>query len=598
MKKHYHILLLFLIITQQLAAQKLPVVIPESVNLNTVQLSNIDRVVNDAMDKKEIPGAVIAIVRENKVGYLKAFGNKQVYPTPIPMDIHTVFDLASCTKPLATAISTFILIDRGYLTLTDPVEDFIPKFKSFKNDSITKSIQIIDLLTHTSGLPAYAPVSELMNQKGDLKEVLKEYISTCNRLYEPKIQMTYSCLNYITLQYIIETISQQSLQEFTQDNIYRPLKLSFTTFNPSDNLKALCAPTELLKDGTLLLGNVHDPLARIMNQGISGNAGLFSTAEEVALLTSIFINKGKANKIQILSPASVEKMSHLPFGLSSFGRTPGWDMNSPYSSNKGDLFSDETYGHTGYTGTSILINQKDNLALILLTNAVHPYDKGKTIRLRKQIANIVAASVGTAGNEGYLNHYAERNTQFENEKKITSRDIVFLGDSHIENGGNWNKKLHSKRIINRGIIGDNTQGVLNRLTPIVQGKPKQIFLSVGVNDISQGLNNYTLLENIEKIIQKILEVSPHTKVTLQTLMPFNEKKSWYRLLKGKSETIQEFNTFLKELASKYQLDIVDAYDYFIINGTNQLRPELTNDGLHLTEEGYKIWSELLNRYIL
>lgn len=598
MRKHYYILILFLIITQQLAAQKLPVVIPEAVNLNTLQLSYIDKVINEAINKKDIPGAVIAIVKDNQVGYLKAFGNKQIYPTSIPMDIHTIFDLASCTKPLATAISAFLLIDRGYITLTDCVEYFIPDFQPFKNETTTKSIRIIDLLTHTSGLPAYAPISELASEEGDLKEVLKDYIKTCNRLYKPTTQMTYSCLNYITLQYIIEEATQQSLQEFTQNNIYKPLKLSFTTFNPEENIKPLCAPTELLKDGTLLMGEVHDPLARIMNQGISGNAGLFSTAEEVAILTSIFLNKGKANGVQILSPASVEKMSHLPYEQSYFGRTPGWNISSPYSSNKGDLFREGIYGHTGYTGTSILINPKDNLALIILTNSVHPYDKGKTIRLRKQIANIVAASIGTADNYGYIKHYTERNKQFGIEKKISSKNIVFLGDSHIENGGNWNKRLHRKKIINRGIIGDNTQGILNRLTPIAQGKPKQIFLSVGVNDISQGLNNYTLLENIEKIIQTILEISPRTRITLQTLMPFNEKKSWYRLLKGKSDTIQEFNILLKELATKYQLDIVDAYDYFTMEGTNQLRPELTNDGLHLTDEGYKIWSNLLEKYIL
>lgn len=598
MKKYAYLSVLLLVFTQQLLAQKLAVVIPESVDLNTVHLLNIDKVVNRAIANKELPGAVIAIVREGKIGYLKAFGNKQTYPTSEPMDIHTIFDMASCTKPLATAISTFILVEQGELRLSDPVELFLPNFEPYESDSISQSIRIIDLLTHTSGLPAYAPVSTLMQEKGDPKEILKDYISHCERNNPPRSTMNYSCLNYISLQYIIEQVSGMSLHEFTQKNIYQPLELTHTTFVPNQALKKECAPTEVQTDGTVLQGEVHDPLARIMNAGISGNAGLFSTAEEVAVLSSLFLNNGSVNGKTILSPASIQKMLHLPLGLEEFGRTPAWDLSSPYASQNGDLFGPQTVGHTGYTGTSISIDPETNTALIILTNSVHPYDKGRVIRLRALLANIVASSIGTVDIDNYLNHYAERIQEFESEKPISKKDIVFLGNSLTENGGDWAKRLGIKHVRNRGIIGDNTEGVWKRLESITKGTPKQILITIGINDISQGLNLYTLLENTERIIQKIQKDSPQTLISIQSLLPINEDKLWYRLMKGKSKIIEEYNVLLQNLASRYQLAFINSYPIFLEEGSNQLKAHLTGDGLHINDEGYQLWSQFLKPYLI
>lgn len=598
MKKYAYLSVLLLVFTQQLLAQKLAVVIPESVDLNTVHLLNIDKVVNRAIANKELPGAVIAIVREGKIGYLKAFGNKQTYPTSEPMDIHTIFDMASCTKPLATAISTFILVEQGELRLSDPVELFLPNFEPYESDSISQSIRIIDLLTHTSGLPAYAPVSTLMQEKGDPKEILKDYISHCERNNPPRSTMNYSCLNYISLQYIIEQVSGMSLHEFTQKNIYQPLELTHTTFVPNQALKKECAPTEVQTDGTVLQGEVHDPLARIMNAGISGNAGLFSTAEEVAVLSSLFLNNGSVNGKTILSPASIQKMLHLPLGLEEFGRTPAWDLSSPYASQNGDLFGPQTVGHTGYTGTSISIDPETNTALIILTNSVHPYDKGRVIRLRALLANIVASSIGTVDIDNYLNHYAERIQEFESEKPIGKKDIVFLGNSLTENGGDWAKRLGIKHVRNRGIIGDNTEGVWKRLESITKGTPKQILITIGINDISQGLNLYTLLENTERIIQKIQKDSPQTLISIQSLLPINEDKLWYRLMKGKSKIIEEYNVLLQNLASRYQLAFINSYPIFLEEGSNQLKAHLTGDGLHINDEGYQLWSQFLKPYLI
>lgn len=592
------ILTVLLMGSMQLVAQELPVVIPEAVNLNTVQLLHIDRVVNEAIEKEEIPGAVVAIVRDNQIGYLKAFGYKQTYPYKENMSINTIFDLASCTKPLATAISTFILVERGYLSLQDPISIYLPEFGSWKDEDEEVLITINDLLAHTSGLPAYAPVSKLKeNPLLPLPEVLKEYIAHCDLTYKPRSDMKYSCLNYITLQHIIETISGQTLSQFTKDNIYQPLKLKDTGFLPNDNLLARIAPTQVINDSILLQGVVHDPLARELNFGNSGNAGLFSSAKDVAVLVNLFLNEGRSIETRILSPASIQKMSSLPFSFESFGRGLGWDISSPFANNQGDLLNGDTFGHTGYTGTSIVIDPKSKLGLIILTNSVHPYDQGKVVRLRRIIANIVAASIDTANNQGYLEHYSKRMKEFNVNDKITSKSIVMLGDSQTENGGDWGKLLGKKNVINRGIIGDNTNGVINRLDEIIEGAPKQVVLTIGINDISQGLNNESLIENVNQIIERIQKESPKTTIHLQSVLPINEKKSWYRLMRGKKDIIIEYNTMLEELALSKGITFINSYPIFTTESDNQLREELTNDGLHLNQYGYKLWSNFLKEYI-
>lgn len=583
----------------QLVAQKLPVVIPESVNLNTVHLTNIDRVVNQAVELSEIPGAVVAIVKDNKIGYLKAFGHKQTFPTKSPMDIKTIFDLASCTKPLATAISIFILVDRGYISLQDPVSYYLPDFRDWKDGNRTTTIRIKDLLAHTSGLPAYAPVSTLKRDTSlSSPDVLKKYIESCNLIYEPGADMRYSCLNYITLQYIITQVTGQSIAQFALENIYNPLQLKDTGFKPDISLIDRIAPTEYINDSTLLKGVVHDPMARELNYGISGNAGLFSTAEDVAVLANLFLNEGASQGTRILSPASIKRMSNLPDDFNSFGRSLGWDVSSPYANNQGDLFNKTTFGHTGYTGTSIIIDKEQNLALIILTNSVHPYDQGKVVRLRKLIANIVSASIGTANNKGYLDHYKQRMDLFKQEKSINNKSIVMLGDSQTENGGNWANRLKNKHVINRGIIGDNTEGVLNRLAEITIGKPKKILLTIGINDLSQGLNTASLIENVELILTRIQQDSPNTKILLQSVLPINDKKCKYRLLKDKTPVIQNYNLKLKELAIQKGIVFIDSYNLFLEDGSNnQLNPTITSDGLHINEYGYKIWSNYLEPYI-
>ena len=367
-------------------AQHLERATPEQLGMDSRHLHYADEAILQSIRNNEVPGAVLAVVYKGKLAYLKAYGNKQVYPDTIPMDVNTVFDMASVSKSMSTAISAMILIERGQLRLLDKVDHYIPGFKG--------NIRILDLMTHTSGLPPYAPVDSLQKMYGSPNpDGLIEYIANCRRDFDPETNFQYSCLNFITLQRIIETISGKNLRDFAKENIFDVLGMTHTDYQPSGETLERVAPTEKQKDGSVLRGVVHDPLARIMNGGISGNAGVFSDAEDLAILAAALLNNGEYNGHRILSPQGVKAMRTVPSRLKSFGRTPGWDNSSDYASNQGDLLGPNTYGHTGYTGTSIVIDPDKDLAIILLTNRVHPNDSGEAIRLRALVANAVAASL-------------------------------------------------------------------------------------------------------------------------------------------------------------------------------------------------------------
>jgi CubicO group peptidase (beta-lactamase class C family) len=389
MNKTLFFLSVLICISLTTTAQILEKVIPEEVALNSFKLKSADSLIQSAISKQEIPGAVLAVVRHGKMAYLKAYGHKQVYPTKQPMDVNTVFDLASCTKPLATAISAMILYDRGLLRLEDNVNIYVPAFTY-----LNKEIRVVNLLTHTSGLPSYAPETLIRRRYGlHNPNGFMQYIDSCKRIFEPGNKMEYSCLNFITLQHVIENISGKSLRDFAKENIYDILGMYYTDFKPTGTMLEMCAPTSKLKNGTVLKGIVHDPLAREFNGGISGNAGLFSNANDIAILVAMLQNDGEWNGQRILNSTTVKLMRSVPDSLKNAGRTLGWDMSSTYSSCKGDSLSANTYCHTGYTGTSVVIDPDNDIAVILLTNRVHPIDKGSVVKLRKLVANAIAAAM-------------------------------------------------------------------------------------------------------------------------------------------------------------------------------------------------------------
>lgn len=578
----------------RLFAQPLPRVAPELLGMDSRRLEYADEAIRKAVENKDIPGAVLAVVHKGKLAYLKAYGNKQVYPQAVPMDVNTVFDMASVSKSVSTAVSAMILIERGQLRMLDPVKDFIPDFKGWENENGRQTdIRVADLLTHTSGLPPYAPVKELEERYGSPDpDGLIEYIATCKRDFKPRTGFQYSCLNYITLQRIIETVSGKSLKAFAKENIFDVLGMAHTDYQPAGETLARVAPTEKQNDGSVLTGVVHDPLARVMNGGVSGNAGIFSDANDLAILSAALLNDGAYNGKRILSPLTVKAMRTLPRGLEAFGRTPGWDIFSPYASNTGDLLGPNTYGHTGYTGTSLVVDPDNDMAVILLTNRAHPDDGGNVGRLRSLVANAVAASLNCPPERVYFQHYYDRVEQFKSEEPIDRKDIVFLGNSLTE-GGNWTELLRKKHIRNRGISGDVAMGVYDRLDQILPGQPKKIFFLTGANDVSHDLTVDSIVAAITHVVDRILRESPQTKLYLQSLLPINESFNRYKRLEGKTDMIPAINARLAEVAKERDIPFINLYPLFIKPETNTLREELTGDGLHLNDEGYRIWAKAL-----
>ncbi|MDD4655726.1 MAG: serine hydrolase [Bacteroidales bacterium] len=378
-------------------AQPLKKSMPSSEGMDAVKLSNVDEIINSAIEKEVVPGAVLAVVRDNKMVYLKSYGNKSVYPKVEKMDVNTIFDLASVSKSVGTAISIMQLVEQGKLRLTDNVSMYIPGFKGYVNPESgrTVDIKIIHLLTHSSGLPPYGPTQELVEKYGSPSpEGLMEYIATCKRDFMPTTKFQYSCLNFITLQNVLQNITGETLESYAQKNIFDVLGMAHSMYNPKPEFYGMIAPTEKQADGSVILGKVHDPLARLLNDGNSGNAGVFSNAQDLAILAAALMNGGEYNGKRILGELTVETMIRVPKGYEKIGRSLGWDNYSAYASNNGNLFDPErTFGHTGYTGTSMVIDPVSEVAVILLTNRVHPEDKNSVVRLRALVANAVAGSV-------------------------------------------------------------------------------------------------------------------------------------------------------------------------------------------------------------
>ena len=618
MKKIVSLLCMFLG-ALSVVAQPLQRVTPEQVGMDSRRLMYADEVIEAAIANKDIPGAVLAIVRDGKMAYLKAYGNKRVYPNAEPMTTGTVFDMASCSKTMSTAVCTMILVERGKIRLSDAVSVYLPGFQNWVSEDgkDKKTIRVSDLLTHTSGLPSYGPTAELEKQYGSPNaEGLMEYIKTCKRQFKPQTDYSYSCLNFITLQNIIEKVNGQSLREFARENLFDVLGMDYTDYLPTIRDKKgnwintvdanwaslvegdwhdVIAPTEKQTNGQVLCGQVHDPLARIMNGGISGNAGIFSRAEDIAILCAALQNGGEWNGRRILSPQTVKAMRTVPRGdVAQFGRTLGWDNSSGYASNQGDLFGWNTYGHTGYTGTSIIMDPDNNTSVILLINSVHPEDGHSVVRLRSLVANAVAGSICPAP-RSYFAHYYKRFLQFMDEPAITSKDIVMLGNSLTEGGGDWGKRLGKDNVINRGISGDEVMGVYDRLHQILPGKPAKIFLLIGVNDVSHDLSTDSIVYRIDQTLTRIQKESPETKVYLQSLLPINESFNRYKRLTNKTYQIPEINARLETLAKEKKITFINLYPLFTEKGTNVLKKELTYDGLHLNDEGYKVWVDAIKK---
>src|SRR3989440_1317269 len=395
---------LILTLSCQALSVQLPPAQPASVGMSAERLARMDAVIQASIDKKELPGAVVLVARRGRVVWRKAYGARAVEPQREAMTADTIFDLASLTKIVATATSIMILIERGQLRLADPVVKFVPEIKGEGRDAIT----IEQLLTHTSG---FAPDFDLRERWAGYAEAMKHLYREPLR-NQPGARFVYSDLNYITLGEVVHRVSGQMLDEFARRNIYGPLGMRDTGFRPGAQLTSRIAPTEKRRGQMNYLGDtganagsegeqwlrgqVHDPTSFRMG-GVAGHAGLFSTANDLAIYCQMILNGGISNGTRVLSPLSVATMTR-PRAVSEDGaaRGLGWDIATSFSSNKGDLFPLGSFGHTGFTGTSIWIDPATDSFLIFLSNRVHPDGKGDVGPLRGRIASIVASSITDA----------------------------------------------------------------------------------------------------------------------------------------------------------------------------------------------------------
>ncbi|UCE46376.1 MAG: beta-lactamase family protein [Phycisphaerales bacterium] len=346
--------------------------------------SEIGAAVEEEIEKGNFPGAVVLVGKEDNILYWEAFGREVNEPFQEPVEKNTIFDLASMTKPIATATSIMILRDRGAIELDDRVGKYLPAFACNGKEKT----QIRHLLTHTSGLPAYTNASALEEEFGNpCPDKVIEKICGLHAASEPGERFRYSCLGYIALARIVEVVSGKDIADFSRRNVYARLGMKKTAFNPPGSWQRHIAATEIV-EGQLLRGTVHDPLARLMD-GTSGNAGLFSNVYDLSIYCRMLLSKGVLKRRRILSPEAVAMLTTEQ----SHGRALGFDVNSSYSWVKGDHAPDGAFCHTGYTGTSIVCDPDSGLFVIILTNRAHPKDGGATKPVRKKVANIVFSSL-------------------------------------------------------------------------------------------------------------------------------------------------------------------------------------------------------------
>ncbi len=351
------------------------------------RLAAIDEVIQKAISEHQIPGTVVLVGHNGRVVYRKAFGYRSLEPRRERMTLDTIFDMASLTKPIATATSVMRLVESGQVRLNDPVAKYIPEFGKNGKEEIT----VRQLLTHYSGL----------REDLDLKQPWSGSDAAFRMAMDekpidpPGSRFRYSDINYEVLGFLVQRVSGMPLDQYAQVHIFAPLKMTHTRFQPPASWVPKIAPTEYDEHNVMLRGVVHDPTARRMG-GVAGHAGLFSTADDVAKLARAFLDRKT-----ILSPASFDKMTtpEQPPNATAV-RGFGWDLDTAYSSNRGELLPVGSYGHTGFTGTSLWIDPTTKTYIIILANAVHPrLGNGNAVPLRSKVATVVAAALKLSPSE-------------------------------------------------------------------------------------------------------------------------------------------------------------------------------------------------------
>jgi uncharacterized protein YbbC (DUF1343 family)/CubicO group peptidase (beta-lactamase class C family) len=337
------------------------------------------------IDACHIPGAVVLVGEHGRVVYRAAFGASRVQPDRAAMSAETIFDLASLTKVVATTTAVMQLVDAKRLALDAPVARYWPGFAQHGKAAIT----VRELLTHSSGL---RPDFDGRDRwAGPLAARLK--VEAEHPIYPPGARFLYSDINFIALGELVERVTGQSLDRYAARHIFAPLGMKDTGFRPAASLRLRIAPTDI-ENGELRWGDVQDPTAKRMG-GVAGHAGLFGTADDLAIFAQMLLKGGSLNGKRILSSAAVASMTTANPLPGNVLRGLGWDVQSPYGGGQDTAFGLGSYGHTGYTGTSLWIDPKHDAYLIILTSRLHPNGRGDVKPLRQNLAQIVAAATET-----------------------------------------------------------------------------------------------------------------------------------------------------------------------------------------------------------
>jgi beta-N-acetylhexosaminidase len=368
---------------------------PQDVGFREEAMAAADRIVEAAVAERAFPGAVLAVGRDGALVHLRAFGRLTYDEGAPPARPDTIYDLASLTKVVATTTMAMILVDEGRLDLGKRVADFLPKFRGGARDQVT----VERLLTHSSGLPAHLP----LYQEIQGREAYLDRICATELVYPPGTESVYSDLGVILLGEILERVAGEPLEVFARRRIFAPLDMRDTVFRPGAALLARIAPTEIDPwRGRLLRGEVHDENAYALG-GIAPHAGLFGTAPDLARFAQMLLNGGVFEHHRLVSRAVVEHFTHRA-SVPGSTRAIGWDTpaatdgaprssipGTPAYSSAGSLLSVHSFGHTGFTGTSLWMDPERRLFVILLTNRVHPSRENNAIRgVRAQVADAVA----------------------------------------------------------------------------------------------------------------------------------------------------------------------------------------------------------------
>jgi len=353
----------------------------------SVQFKTVDAVIEDAIEQKQCPGAVVLIGHHGRVVYKQAYGLRSLEPTREKMTLDTIFDVASLTKVVATTPSVLRLLELGQIRLNDTVATYLPEFAQNGKEDVT----IRQLLTHYSGLRGDLNLKiEWSGKQTAMQMAFAEPLVT-----PPGAMFRYSDINFETLGFLVEKISGMPLEKYADAFVFQPLGMKETRFVPPPAWRRRIAPTEYDENHQMLRGIVHDPTARRMG-GIAGHAGLFSSALDLskyaqAVIDAINNKPQRKAFLKNLTMVKATRPEQPPDATSVRGL--GWDIDSPFSSNRGEFLPLGSFGHTGFTGTSMWIDPFTNTYVILLTNAVHPNGTGSVVGLRSKVANVVAQAL-------------------------------------------------------------------------------------------------------------------------------------------------------------------------------------------------------------